>query len=681
MGKIKKILENELVGGAQNTDVYPVTSTKAVYNENNEKLDDILFFPDEYDLTTHNNKIGFKNIYSNSERYIHVIANKVGWACNTIPLLPSGTYKFISFLRGNSKSSVTISGRTANNTEAFTFKINCSIEGLESTVTIPETEEEILELRIIEGVSDKTNGWEFFIERPSAETKYSKVKIFDTFIDLEKDNTLADGDLCQTLGYYTKYDGGGGLWKIENQSNSVPIESRPYKVSCMIAGKVFKYIKNGTLAMLLNNENTINVLQCGVKNNGEDCTQQLIDLFSFSYFNAPKESRNSVTFFFPAGRYTIKNSIPIKIDNITFRGENSSGINFPTNGFEPYWSSNEELVTGKDNGMPGTIIRFVPTDSGDGVIQHCFSFKSNGCLENITLVSKAYEIINTAGGTTPKWDEPMKEQILIPNVGGVYNCDRIVNCRFIGFSDAAIYSNGYSYIHDVYFENCNKCISNTKNKSLNDNQISNIRVVKCKTIATLTSLNLVNNVRCDSIHGPAFIIKGSGNQFNNIIVDYCVKSVFDIIGIQARDIIIHIICGRTGYNTWNNNVDNGGTINTDECLIHFNDNFVGGRFEVSFSDYSCLDSLRGNDYFYPCIFGIDASVKAVSAAINYNGKAIFNSNHKVTSVENNGVSTKRLFQFGNSGNFSGVVSTEDNILKLVNLDNNYSSNNILKAFG
>ena len=37
MGKIKKILENELVEGAQSTDIYPVTSTKAVYNENNER--------------------------------------------------------------------------------------------------------------------------------------------------------------------------------------------------------------------------------------------------------------------------------------------------------------------------------------------------------------------------------------------------------------------------------------------------------------------------------------------------------------------------------------------------------------------------------------------------------------------------------------------------------------------
>lgn len=42
MGKIRKILENELVGGTQSTDVYPVTSTKAVYDTNNKVLDDYI---------------------------------------------------------------------------------------------------------------------------------------------------------------------------------------------------------------------------------------------------------------------------------------------------------------------------------------------------------------------------------------------------------------------------------------------------------------------------------------------------------------------------------------------------------------------------------------------------------------------------------------------------------------
>lgn len=42
MGNIKKILENELIGGTKSTDIYPVTSIKAVYDENSERLDHIL---------------------------------------------------------------------------------------------------------------------------------------------------------------------------------------------------------------------------------------------------------------------------------------------------------------------------------------------------------------------------------------------------------------------------------------------------------------------------------------------------------------------------------------------------------------------------------------------------------------------------------------------------------------
>lgn len=42
MGKIKKILENELIGGTQSTDVYPVTSVMAVYDAKNVRLDTIL---------------------------------------------------------------------------------------------------------------------------------------------------------------------------------------------------------------------------------------------------------------------------------------------------------------------------------------------------------------------------------------------------------------------------------------------------------------------------------------------------------------------------------------------------------------------------------------------------------------------------------------------------------------
>ena len=38
MGKVKKLIESELVGGSQSTEIYPVTSTKAVYDNKNIRL-------------------------------------------------------------------------------------------------------------------------------------------------------------------------------------------------------------------------------------------------------------------------------------------------------------------------------------------------------------------------------------------------------------------------------------------------------------------------------------------------------------------------------------------------------------------------------------------------------------------------------------------------------------------
>ena len=42
MARIKKILENNLVGCNSNTEVYPVTSTRAIYNQEGIQLDEIL---------------------------------------------------------------------------------------------------------------------------------------------------------------------------------------------------------------------------------------------------------------------------------------------------------------------------------------------------------------------------------------------------------------------------------------------------------------------------------------------------------------------------------------------------------------------------------------------------------------------------------------------------------------
>jgi hypothetical protein len=97
MGKIKKILENELVGGTQTTDVYPVTSVKAVYDENNERLDHILNRRGVVNISTNYNDDHIAEVLTLSQAIAKVPSSDrvLGFQGNI--LTPDGwiTYKFI----------------------------------------------------------------------------------------------------------------------------------------------------------------------------------------------------------------------------------------------------------------------------------------------------------------------------------------------------------------------------------------------------------------------------------------------------------------------------------------------------------------------------------------------------------------------------------------------------------
>lgn len=73
MGKIEKIIKKGSVEG-QTTEIYPITSTKAIYDENNKRLDKILEASQEklteleseaiYDVSAHNNNAVFESLQS-----------------------------------------------------------------------------------------------------------------------------------------------------------------------------------------------------------------------------------------------------------------------------------------------------------------------------------------------------------------------------------------------------------------------------------------------------------------------------------------------------------------------------------------------------------------------------------------------------------------------------------------
>ena len=56
MGTVRKIREYELAGGSTSLDIYPVTSTKGVFNENNENLDTIINHLSQINTCTSDNR-------------------------------------------------------------------------------------------------------------------------------------------------------------------------------------------------------------------------------------------------------------------------------------------------------------------------------------------------------------------------------------------------------------------------------------------------------------------------------------------------------------------------------------------------------------------------------------------------------------------------------------------------
>lgn len=97
MGKIKKILENELVGGTQSTDVYPVTSVKAVYDENNERLDHILNRRGVVNISTNYNADHTAEVLTLEQAIAKVPASDrvLGFQGNILTSSGWATYKFV----------------------------------------------------------------------------------------------------------------------------------------------------------------------------------------------------------------------------------------------------------------------------------------------------------------------------------------------------------------------------------------------------------------------------------------------------------------------------------------------------------------------------------------------------------------------------------------------------------
>ena len=90
MAKVKVLKDNELIGGTDNTSMYPVTSTKAVYDENNERLDNIIYKIKNTPVTNHkiaNNTIEIEKLSTTLRNTIKAATGVSGDLANDITKL------------------------------------------------------------------------------------------------------------------------------------------------------------------------------------------------------------------------------------------------------------------------------------------------------------------------------------------------------------------------------------------------------------------------------------------------------------------------------------------------------------------------------------------------------------------------------------------------------------------
>ena len=476
---------------------------------------------------------------------------------------------------------------------------------------------------------------------------FRDLRIYETFTDLKSDQTVLPYTICLVEGYYHRYDGGDALWTIEPASSSYNLHTTVPQPNRFLAGAV-KILDNGLAAILLMQDPKLNVLKLGVKNTGEDTTDELKELLNSTTFG----NYYCSTLYFPGGRYlftdtiVFNSSVNLLGDMPITIGDFSSRAN--TN---PLWDDAQNLINGNANGNSLTIFRF---DFGTQTDKNCIEFNNTSSVNNIAFTNNSFELLNPLGGDDIRQlpDNPLSENIIYQGITCLDKVKSVSNCSFIGFSDKAINTEAYSYVQNCYFQHCNVCF-----KGLTDCNVHDIRAGQCVTIADVQALSQVSNIRGDSVRGPVFIVQNGDSQLYNIEVDYCLKSLFNISGngtyIQAKT-------GRNQINTWNNNIDDGGSVEIDECLVYLHGGAKNVTVNLSFIDACAIDGgdidERRQNRLYPVVLGVDCRVYNLHATIDY-------SNSNYNNLDDNPEyqpSLKRLVKLSSNGDLTGrIISNSD----------------------
>ena len=598
----------------------------------------------------------FKNLHS---EYISFSNNTNSWAG-----FPKLKGKYIITVYKEITGNVVLNGRTEiNDSDIKVASLKGTPDGYTQMLDLSSINEDIV--RIYLGTEAKID---FNIYIPTKQIK--TIQYYDTFKDLENDITLQPNTICFVQGYYKKYDGGDAFWFIEPISKTASLANSSTIYNSTLGGIQFisvttKVINNGLRAMLMLRDKKINVLKLGIKNTGEDTTNELKELIKTSTALGNVFMQN---LYFPGGRYYFTDTIEFPNTYIGLEGDMPIQINGMCTyaNSSPIWQDadyDNSIITPSDNGNSITIFRF---NLGDSTNKTCIKFTGGiSQIKNIAFCNNSFKIENPLGGNVtvlPK--NPLNPVVIHEGIKGIENVSSVQNCAFFGFSDSAIHVMQYAFVNHCYFKYCNICIYGKT-----DINISDIRATQCVTISNVSAISQISNIRGDSVRGPVFIDISNGSIYNNIIIDYCLKSCFRLEGESAT---IVAQCSRDQVNSWNNNIDEEGTVQLDECFIYNSKPLKGLKIDINLfdghaHDYTGVESLYDENIIYPCIIGAGANIERLDAHISYGGK-MGNTNNTENTIE---PSLDRFIQLSNNAIINGRLIGNNDVFIL----KNYSKSN------
>lgn len=251
---------------------------------------------------------------------------------------------------------------TTNNEEFLFCYGNSKYEAEFIDIDDKEIIERYIDVIIFCGNADNVeitlNKDEIFVsEKKLEEILKKRVYHFNTVDDMKKNIVLFPGDVCQTLGYYEANDGGGGTYKIVDDD---ALEDD--------GGSVHE-LDNGAKAILIIQNNTLNIKQLGARPQDEENNKYDIAQYLQKYMNLLDRVKNRLKLYIPAGIW------------------HCSGFNLArTYGFDIYGDFGFNLWTGE-----GTVITSL-NDNQDYVLNigNNKDYTRNFSLKNISITTSDF---------------------------------------------------------------------------------------------------------------------------------------------------------------------------------------------------------------------------------------------------------------------------------------------------